>query len=156
MSAYLKLTKKQKEFFDVYVKNRSIYKTAKELNISEGNADQIFKSVRVMEALEEYNKELKDKTQYNEAVIIDELWKLYNDPDATIKDKRETLIWLGKHINMWSNLSNKKDSTPNIQYNIVNYNQIEHEVKENQQLIEDNSEVVEAEFTNGFDIKKFA
>ena len=154
--SYEKLTKRQKEFFDLYVENRSVWKTAKELGISEGNANQIFKSNRVSEALEEYNNELKNKTLYNEAVIIDELWKLYNDENASVRDKRDTLVWLGKHIGMWSTQATQEKAAPSIQYNVVNYNQIAQTVQEHEdEIIEAELEVVE-EHNNQFLIKDYS
>jgi hypothetical protein len=137
------LTERQKTIFDSYVQTRSLDKTAKELELNVGDVWRVHRSPAFQNALKEYNKELLDVVDYNAAVIIDELWKLYGQEATGAKEKVNILTLLGKHIGMWATKApTADDGKPSIQYNIVNYhgivNEIERNEKEVRPLIESN------------------
>jgi hypothetical protein len=137
------LTEKQKIVFDSYIQTRSIDKTARELGQNVGNVWQTYRTATFQNALKEYNEALLDAIDYNAAVIIDELWKVYGQEGIGAKEKVNILTLLGKHIGMWATKApTADDGKPSIQYNIVNYhgivNEIERNEKEVRPLIENN------------------
>lgn len=120
MNAIEKLKPKSKEVFDKYVELRSLWKVGQVLGLQSNEVYTFYNTAIFQTALKEYNESLLDKVNYNSAVIIDELWKLYNDDTTGNKSKIDILAMLGKHIGMWATQV-KDNSKPNIQYNIINY-----------------------------------
>ena len=130
------LTERQRTIFDSYVQTRSLDKTAKELDLNVGDVWRVHRSPAFQNALKEYNKELLNIVDYNAAVIIDELWKLYGQGDTGAKEKVNILTLLGKHIGMWANkVPTTDDGKPTIQYNIVNYHGIVNEIERNEKEV---------------------
>jgi hypothetical protein len=120
MESIAKLKPKSKEVFDKYIELRSLWKVSQVLGIHPSEVYGFYNTIIFQTALKEYNEALLDKVSYNSAVIIDELWKLYNDDSTGNKSKIDILAMLGKHIGMWATQT-KDNSKPNIQYNIINY-----------------------------------
>lgn len=149
MSTIEKLKPKSKEVFDKYVELRSLWKVGQILNLSSSEVYSFYNTSVFQTALKEYNEALLDKVNYNQAVIIDELWKLYNDDSTGNKSKIDILAMLGKHIGMWSTQV-KDNSKPSIQYNIINY-EIEKNKTEVEKVI--NASVPEVDDTPlGFEV----
>lgn len=132
---YDKLSERQKKIFDCYVKYRTLTRVSSELDINTGDLSRVYKSDAFQLALKEFNSLLADKISYNTATIIDKLWEEYSKDDTPSAVKVNILVHLGKHIGMWSN-STGKDSTPSVQYNIVNYHTIESEINSNKLAVE--------------------
>ena len=151
MQALDKLKPKSKEIFDKYIELRSLWKVSKVLDLTSGDVYSAYNTNAFQTALKEYNEALLDKVSYNEAVVIDELWKLYNDDATGNKSKIDILAMLGKHIGMWATQT-KDNSKPNIQYNIINY-----EISQNQEEVEKviTSEALESDVPTGFKIIEY-
>lgn len=133
---YDKLTDRQKRVFDLYTKYRTLTKVSNELNMSSGDLSRVYKSDAFQLALKEFNSLLSDKINYDAAVIVDKLWEQYCDDSTPPAVRVQILVHLGKHIGMWANSTGNKDSTPSVQYNIVNYNTIESEINANRLEVE--------------------
>jgi hypothetical protein len=136
MSAYEKLTPKQKEFFDLYVNTRTIYSLAKTFNVLEREARRVYGSKGFQEALAEHNDQLKDVTMYNEAVIIDKLWNEYGDSETPKNVKVNILVMLGKHIGMWANTTKKEETKNSYTYNVINYANVKDEIEKNKEEVD--------------------
>lgn len=152
MEAIAKLKPKSKEVFDKYIELRSLWKVGQLLNLPYSEIHSFYNTTVFQTALKEYNEALLDKVSYNSAVIIDELWKLYNDESTGNKSKIDILAMLGKHIGMWATQA-KDNSKPNIQYNIINY-EIEKNKDEVEKVI--NAPVVEDDTPQGFEVISYS
>jgi len=150
---YEKLGPRQKEFFDLYVKHRTLSAVQKKLDWTTRDTYKIFNSVTVQKALDEYNENIKTTSYYNEAVIIDELWKEYFIA-KTSKDRTNILVLLGKAIGMWSNLTQTNKDGSKVTYNIVNYNNIKEEIDKNKEEVEKEKDK-EINIPDGFEITNY-
>ena len=134
---YDKLTPRQRKHFDHYVENRSLSSMVTAFHSDIRAVKGVYNSKAFQLALKEHNELLKDKVMYTEAVVIDELWKRYNDGDSPPNVKVQVLVLLGKHIGMWANTSKTADKiNQSHTYNIVNYNEVKKEIEDNKEEVE--------------------
>jgi len=138
---YEKLTDIQKEFFDSYVKHRTLNGVMHELNWKTRKVHDVYNAVGVQNALKEYNKNLEEYALYNTAVIVQELWEQYKDTSTPKNVKIQILSLLGKHIGMWNNAVQDKQGKQNTtNYTIINYADVQKEIKKNEKEIHEISQ----------------
>lgn len=158
MSKYDKLTPKQKEFFDLYIRYRSINPIVTQTGYFEKEVRRLYSSKGVQEALLEHNENLKETTYYNEAVIIDKLWCEYMDEKTPKNVKINVLVLLGKHIGMWANASRQKENKTNrsINYNVINYNNMKEEIEANKEAVEKAEKDMDLDIPKGITITEYS
>jgi len=123
------LTKDQEAVLTNWLEYRNIKSVMEKTGFNYNKVNNTLKSVRVQREIKKHNTELREKVFYNEAVIIEKLWREATNYEGNTGQMRiNALALLAKHLGMFEDKEKAKGQQVNIQ--VVNYaGKVEKEIK---------------------------